>query len=105
MGVALTSAQRQALRADGHRLTARVTVSAERLDDGVIEHIRASLAAAPLLKVRLQAEDRAQCDAAARELGRRVPCEVVKRIGRVVLLYRDTGAADQTKSAGDEAGG
>jgi RNA-binding protein YhbY len=39
-------------------------------------------------KVRIHADSGAECEQAAAELAQRVPCEVVSRVGRVVLLHR-----------------
>lgn len=73
--------------AASHRLKPVAAISADRLTDEAVVHVRACLADRPLVKVRIHAETAAECDAAAADVARRVPCEVVKRIGRVVLLY------------------
>lgn len=81
---------RRTLSAKGHHLKATVSVSADELSDAVIAHLRRSFAGRELLKLRIHADGRDECDAVAAELARRVPCEVVRRIGRVLLLYRPT---------------
>ena len=87
--VSLTSRQRRELSARGHKLEARLTLSAEPagLSESVVEHVRRYLAERELIKVRLRTDDRSVCEASARELAERVPCELVQRVGRVVLLY------------------
>jgi len=86
--VALSGKARRALLAQAHGLKARITLRAAELSDAAIEHVRAALTVQPLLKVRIQTDDRSECDAAARALAERLGCELVRRIGRVVVLYR-----------------
>ncbi len=84
----LTGKERRTLLAESHRLRPVATIAAGELSDGAVEHVRASFVGHELLKVRIHADSGEECDATAAELARRVPCELVKRIGRVVLLYR-----------------
>lgn len=72
----------------GHGLKAELSISAEEISDAAVEHVRAFLTARELGKVRIHADSAAECEAAAADLAGRVPCEVVSRVGRVVLLYR-----------------
>ena len=94
--MALTAKERRELLGQSHSLEAVATISAGELPDTVVAHIRRSFAGRALMKVRIHADSAAECDAAAVELVRRVPCELVKRIGRVVVLYRagDDAASD-----------
>lgn len=94
--MSLTAKERRELLGRSHSLEAVATISAGELSDGVVAHIRTSFAGRTLVKVRFHADSAAECDAAAVELVRRVPCELVKRIGRVVVLYRagDDDASD-----------
>jgi len=87
--------QRRALIARSHELQPSATISADQLTDSVIEHLRALLRRRELAKVRVRTDDRAECDRVAAELAALVPCEVVTRIGRVVLLYRPKEAAGE----------
>lgn len=73
-------------------MKADVTVAARSIDDAVIEHVRQHLAQNELAKIRIRAERREMCAEVADELARRVPCEIVTRVGRVVLLYREKAA-------------
>ncbi len=84
----LTGKQRRALAAQAHGLKARITLRAEALSDAAIDHVRKALQTRPLLKVRIQTDDRAECDRAAQTLARRIGCLLVQRVGRVVVLYR-----------------
>ena len=73
--------------AASHPLQPLATVSATNLTDAAIAQVRACFANHELVKVRIHAETGGECDVAAGELAARVPCELVKRIGRVALLY------------------
>lgn len=92
--MALSGKARRALLARAHALKARVTLRAGAINDAAVEHVRAALAAQPLLKVRIQTDDRNECDAAARTLAEQLGCELVRRIGRVVVLYRPDAQPD-----------
>jgi len=86
----LSSAERRTLAARGNRLKAHVIIRAEELSDAAVAHVRQAFGTSELLKVRISTDDRAACDRAALRLGALVPCEIVQRVGRVVLLYRPT---------------
>jgi len=88
----LSAKERQALLAESHPLKAVATLSADALTDAAVEHVRAAFVGRELLKVRIQADSGDECDAAAADLARRVPCELVKRVGRVAVLYRASRA-------------
>ena len=85
----LTSQQRKALAAQANRLKAHVIISADELSDATVVHVRRAFGDKELLKVRISTDDRNECQQAAEELARQLPCELVQRIGRVALLYRD----------------
>ncbi len=89
----LSSKARQTLLAESHKLKPAAILSADALTDAAVAHVRAAFAGRELVKVRIQADSGAQCDAAAAELAQRVPCEIVKRVGRVVVLYRPSPGA------------
>ncbi len=84
----MTSQERRKLLAQSHTLRSLVTLAAEPVTDAVVAQVRACFAGRELIKVRVRADTHAECDAAADELTRRVPCELVKRVGRVAVLYR-----------------
>ena len=90
----LSARQRQALLAASHTLKPTATLSADGLTEAAVEHVRASFTGRELLKVRIHADSGAECDAAAEELARRLPCALVKRLGRVAVLYRPSPDAD-----------
>jgi len=92
----MSGAQRRELVARGHHLKAAVTIAGEAIGAGAVAHIRDLLNKRELLKVRIKAPDAATCDRAAAEVARGVPCEVVSRVGRIVLLW----SAEQTQAHG-----
>ena len=91
----LSSAERRELAAEGHHIKARVVVGADELSEAVIAHVRQAFGEKKLIKVRLNTDDRDECERAAAELARRVPCELVQRVGRVALLYRPPVDGDE----------
>jgi RNA-binding protein YhbY len=98
----LTSKQRRELLAASHALKPVATVPVDELSEALVEHVRAAFASQPLLKIRVAADNSEQTDRVAVELAGRVPCEVVKRVGRVVVLHRrptEDGATDHQDEA------
>jgi RNA-binding protein YhbY len=91
--MALNAKIRRELIRRGHALKAEFSLSAAEISDAAVEHVQTFLADRELGKIRLRADSAAECEAAAAELARRVPCEVVSRVGRVLLLYRLDAAA------------
>ncbi len=84
----LTAKRRQALIAASHHLKPVVTLATGDVSASVVAHVQAAFVGREILKVRINADRAEECDATATELAKRVPCEIVKRIGRVVLFYR-----------------
>lgn len=84
----LTSDQRKALRARGHRLKPVVLLGHNGLTDAVLAEIEAALLHHELIKVRLPATER---EARAEILERIVShtlAETIQTIGHIALLYR-----------------
>lgn len=86
--MALDAHQRRTLLAQSHALKPLLTVPAGDLSDGVVDHVRAAFAHRALLKLRVAADNAPACDAVAAALVTRVPCDLVRRIGHVIVLYR-----------------
>lgn len=84
----LTPKDRKTLLARSHALKPAVTCAADRLSPAVVDQVRAAFPNSGLLKVRISADDAATCDAAAASLAAEVPCEIVRRVGRIVILFR-----------------
>ncbi len=89
----LDPAIRRSLAAQANRLKATLTVAAD-LSPAAIAHVRQALAAGGLVKVRINTAHSAECDAIARQFAAEVPCELIKRIGYVAILYREPPAAE-----------
>lgn len=83
----LSSRERRELAARGHHLKASVTLPTEVVADHV-RQVRNAFAGGDLVKIRIRGKDRAACERAAAEVAAGVPCQIVQRVGRVVLLYQ-----------------
>jgi RNA-binding protein len=92
--MALTPKQRRQLAATGHRLKPSIVLGEQDVTDAVTEHVRRAFDSAELVKIRVSTKDRDVCAAVVSQIVRRVPCEVVQRVGRVALLYRKTHEPD-----------
>ncbi len=97
----LSPRNKRELLAASHRLKPIATVAAGDVSDAVADHVRASFRATELIKVRVAADDNATCDAVARGLAEHIPCEIVKRVGRVIVLYRARAANPTEQTATD----
>lgn len=54
--------------------------------DALLSHLRQVLTKHPLIKVRIQSDDRARCDEIAQALAEGVPCDFISRTGFTALL-------------------
>jgi RNA-binding protein len=86
--MSLTPKERQSLLAASHALKPVVVLKAGAVPPAAVEQVRRSFAHHELIKVRVNADSGGECDATGADLAAQVPCELVKRIGRIVLLYR-----------------
>ena len=77
-----------------HPLKPLVTISPDNLSDDVVAQVRAAFTGRTLLKVRVNADHAAACDAVAADLAARVPCDLVKRVGHVLILHRPPDATE-----------
>lgn len=84
----LTGKERKALAASANRLEAKIHVSPGALTESVIAHLSTMLGETELLKVRVNSRDRDECDLVGMELVEKLGCEVVSRVGHVLVLYR-----------------
>ncbi|MGE0479037.1 MAG: YhbY family RNA-binding protein [Phycisphaerae bacterium] len=98
----LPPAERRALAAQHRQSRAAVALAADKLTDEVAAHVRQAFGGRDALKVRVNAHDHATTDAVGAWLVEHVPCEVVERRGRVLLLYRATAGVGE---GGESAGG
>ncbi len=83
----LTNAARRQLAARANRLDASMTVGARGVTDAITAQVRQSLHKHELIKIRVRADKGDEADEVGQELARRVPCHVVQRVGKVVVLY------------------
>jgi RNA-binding protein YhbY len=92
--MALDAKKRRHLIARANRLKAVAAIAAETPAEDAAAHLRRCFTDAEMVKLRIHAEDRATCEAAAARVAAAVPCEIVQRVGRVVTLYRPREDAD-----------
>lgn len=89
----LDTAQRRRLTAAANHLKVALAVSEDGPSDTAVAQVRSALTREPLLKVRVQTDDRAAADRVAAALAERVPCDLVRRTGFVLLLSRSATPA------------
>ena len=85
---ALTAAMRRDLAARGNRVRATIVIGRQGVSDDVVAQLRRMFECIDLIKARVEVDRGAEADAVAKDLARRVPCHLVQRIGKVVLLYQ-----------------
>jgi len=84
----MTPKERQALKAQAHKLEPVVTIGAKGLSDAVIAEIDFALKAHELIKVRAAAMDRDERAEAFSAICERTGAEPVQHVGRVFVFYR-----------------
>lgn len=84
----LDSRQRRALAARANRLKPVLTIAAGELDEAAIRHVREAFRNRGLIKLRVQSDSHEQTAHVAEQLARRVPCEIVQQVGRVLVALR-----------------
>jgi RNA-binding protein YhbY len=99
-GQTLGSALRRVLTTRGNRLRATIVIGRSGPTEALVAQLRQMFAGADLIKARVDVERGAAADAVAQELAHRVPCHVVKRIGKVVLLYQPRQECEEASTAG-----
>ncbi len=69
----------------------------------VVEHLRQAFQKSPLVKVKVQTDERQACETVAKSLTERVPCELVRRVGRVLVLFREAdGGPENGRGPADD---
>jgi putative YhbY family RNA-binding protein len=91
----LTATQRRTLAASAHALSPAVTLAESEISDSVAAHVRRQFLTSELIKVRVNTRDRQIFTALVEQLAAKVPCEIVRRIGRVAILYCPGATADE----------
>lgn len=79
---------KQSLKAKAHHLNPVVLLGAKGLTPAVVAETDVALTAHELIKVKLNAAEKAEKLATALSLCEQVQAELVQLIGRVVVLYR-----------------
>jgi len=87
LGERPTASRRRALAARANRLKARLRVGQKGVTEALVEELRRMFTTDDLIKVRIDAEDRDEVRQVAAELCERVPCHLIQRVGRVVIVY------------------
>lgn len=90
--MSLSASEKRALRRAAHALKARLVVGKAGLTEAVIAEVRTQLAATPLLKIRVDTDDRAQVEEYGARLVAEVPCLLVGRMGFTLTLTRPAEA-------------
>ncbi len=86
--MALSPTDRRRLMAASHQIRAEIAVSADTLSEATVVHVRQAFEHRSLIKVRVQTDERDACDRVGQWLAEHVPCDLVKRVGRVLVLHR-----------------
>ncbi|MBV8031546.1 MAG: YhbY family RNA-binding protein [Betaproteobacteria bacterium] len=90
----LTPRERQALKAQAHKLEPVVTIGGKGLTDAVLKEIDFALKSHELLKLRAPAMDRHERAAAFDAICERTGAEPVQHVGKVFVIYRKKPAAE-----------
>jgi RNA-binding protein len=88
MPISLTPRQRAQLKARAHALEPVVQIGQAGASESVIAEVERSLAAHPLIKVRLAGADRVSRSELADVLAARTGAAVVQQVGRILVLWR-----------------
>jgi RNA-binding protein len=83
----LSDAMRRELASRARALEPSVNVGARGLTDAIVAQVRQALRKHELIKVKVRVDSAQESDAVGQELADRVPCHLVQRIGKVVVLY------------------
>ena len=84
----LTPTERRQLIGQSHRLKAVAQVGQAGLTDAIVEQVRHAFHNSELLKVRIMRDDREQIQQIAEQIARQTGAALVKRIGKIALLYK-----------------
>lgn len=84
----LTPRERQALKAQAHKLEPVVSIGGKGLTDAVLAEIDFALKSHELLKVRAGAMDRHERAAAFDAICARTGAEPIQHVGKVFVVYR-----------------
>ena len=88
MPPALTSRERQQLKARAHALEPVVQVGQAGVTDRVAAELERALTAHELIKVKVTAPDRDEREQLCEDIRARVDAAEVQRVGKVLVLWR-----------------
>ncbi len=94
----LSTEQKKHLRGLGHALKPIVTIGGNGVSDGVIAELDRALTDHELVKLKIAAGEREDRDPVIDYVTEQTHCELVARIGKIALLYRQNPKADPKKS-------
>lgn len=95
--IALTPADRKALRARAHHLDPVVMIGDAGLSRAVLAEADRALGAHELIKIRVLGEDRAQRQALLTEICSALGCAAVQSIGKLLVVYRPKPIEDSAR--------
>jgi RNA-binding protein len=84
----MTPKERQALKAQAHRLEPVVTIGGKGVTDAVVKEIDFALKAHELLKIRAAAMDRHERAEAFLAICERTGADPIQHVGKVFVIYR-----------------
>lgn len=84
----MTPKERQALKAQAHKLEPVVSIGGKGLTDAVVAEIDFALKSHELLKVRAAAMDRHERAAAFAAICERTRAQPIQHVGKVFVIYR-----------------
>ena len=83
----LTAQERTELRRQAQSIRPIVRIGNAGITDAIVDQVRVALKKHRVMKARIRGRDRDETEHMARELCRRVPCQLVARTGFVAVLY------------------
>lgn len=86
--MALSSHQRQRLKAQAHSLNPVVLMGEKGLTQSVLVETDLALMAHELIKVKMPAAEKKVRQATIEEICQKINCDLVQLIGNILILYR-----------------
>ena len=83
----VNSFQAKYLRGLAHKLKPVVFIGQKGLTPTVIQSTEEALNRHELIKIKVRVDKGAEAEAIGEDLARRVPCHLVKRIGKVLIVF------------------
>lgn len=83
----LSGAMRRELAARARSLKPSVHVGGRGLTDAIVAQVRQALSKHDLIKIKTHVDKTTEADEIGRQLVRRVPCHLVQRIGKVLVVH------------------